>query len=163
WPPAGPTRSPRATACASRTPGPRSSRAFASTYGAAMESNHPSEGLPRPDGFEGRAGHQAPAAPARGSAGGLAAQVAVAAPPGDPAEAGDRPRLLRALRERRHQTEAGRALNLIDAADEGVAVHEVRAQPAHRLERQVGLPDAQLAQLGAHAARPCSSAPFTPA
>ena len=32
-------------------------------HGAAMESNHPSVGLPRPAGFEDRMGHQTPAAP----------------------------------------------------------------------------------------------------
>src|SRR5687767_15568951 len=32
-------------------------------HGAAMESNHPSGGLPRPAGFEDRMGHQTPAAP----------------------------------------------------------------------------------------------------
>jgi hypothetical protein len=34
-------------------------------YGAAMESNHPSVGLPRPAGFEGRMGHQTRAAPVK--------------------------------------------------------------------------------------------------
>jgi hypothetical protein len=41
----------------------RIDRDIARGHGAAMESNHPSVGLPRPAGFEDQTGHQTPAAP----------------------------------------------------------------------------------------------------